>query len=171
MKEILKVDLHDYLDSWPINKREAVKAIFFVEGKLVMLQTSLGDLKFVGGGIEKGENRLECLAREVMEEIGYSVISQTVKEIGIVIERRKDIYENSIWEMTTYLYSCEVDTLQHNELKLTENEKKYGMNYVLYSPEEAIRINNNALKKDNCNAWVYRELEVLKLLFPGFIHI
>lgn len=165
MKEILKIDLHDYKESWPIIKRDAAKAIFFVEGKIVMLKSSLGDLKFVGGGIESNEGQIGCLVREVLEETGYRVIKQTIKEIGLVIERRKDVYEDEIWEMKTYLYFCEVDSLKQKESKLTESEIKHGMRYVYVYPEEAINTNISALGKEHCNPWVYRELEILKYLF------
>lgn len=167
MKEILKIDLHDYQESWPIIKRDAAKAIFFVEGKIVMLKSSLGDLKFVGGGLERNESQIDCLVREILEETGYTVIEKTIKEIGLVIERRKDVYENSIWEMKTYLYSCEVDSLKQKELKLTENEINHGMRYVYVNPEEAINSNISALGKEHCNPWVYRELEILKYVFQN----
>ena len=123
MKEILRIDLHNYQDTWPTHKRLAAKAIFSIEDKLVMLQSKLGDVKFVGGGIEEGESPKDCLIREVREETGYEVITSSIKEIGIVIERRKDKYA------------------------------------------EAICINEEALHKDKYNAWLYRDLSLLKLLY------
>lgn len=165
MKEILRIDLQNYEETWPIHKRVAAKAIFYIESKLVMLQSNFGDLKFVGGGIEEGENEIDCLIREVREETGYHVIKHTIKEIGIVIERRKDKYEDAIWNMVTYMYSCEVDPLERQELNLTDSEINNGMRCVLVTPAEAISINKNALKKHKYSDWLHRDLELLKLLF------
>lgn len=167
MKEILTIDFYDYQDSWNIIKREAAKGVIFINGKLIMLQSRLGDLKFVGGGMEKDETPMDCLIREVMEETGYLVIRETIKELGIVTERRKDTYEDAIWEMTTYLYYCQIDKEQQKDLQLTDSEKEQGMNYILSTPYEAIQVNTNALKQENCNPWVYRELEILKHLFKN----
>lgn len=164
MNEILRIDLQNYQETWPIHKRVAAKAIFYIENKLVMLQSNLGDLKFVGGGIEEGESNIDCLIREVKEETGYDVIKHSIKEIGIVTERRKDKYEEAIWDMQTYMYSCEVDTSQHQDLQLTDNEINQGMKCVLVTPAEAIYINEEALKKHQYSEWLHRDLELLKLL-------
>lgn len=165
MKEILRIDLKNYQEAWPIHKRIATKAIFYIDNKLVMLQSELGDLKFVGGGLDEGESLFDCLIREVREETGYDVIKDSIKEIGIVIERRKDKYEDAIWESITYMYSCEVDSSKRHELDLTDSEIKHGMKCVFVIPSEAIRINEETQKEQNCNDWLHRDLELLKLLF------
>lgn len=49
----------------------SVKGLFLnEEGKVMMLQEADGNWDFVGGRIEKGENLVECLKRESLEEIG-----------------------------------------------------------------------------------------------------
>ncbi len=165
MKEILRLDSKNYQDNWPSYTREAVKAIFWVENKLAMLQSDLGDVKFIGGGMEEKESHEECLAREIREETGYDMVENSMKEIGIIIERRKDKYKEAIWEMISYLYSCDIDSSICRELTLTENEKKHGMKCILITPSEAITLNEEALKRQTQNTWVLRELKLLKMLF------
>ena len=165
MKEILRIDLKDYDESWPVIHRDAAKAVFYVDNKLVMLKSSLGDVKFIGGGIEKGESSINCLVREVKEETGFNVIKDSVKDLGIVVERRKDKYSDAVWDMTTYMYSCRVNEKNRGEMSLTENEKKHGMQCVYVNPEEAIAVNEEAMKKSTYNAWLYRDLQLLKLLY------
>ncbi|MBP1756754.1 MAG: hypothetical protein H6Q59_3152 [Firmicutes bacterium] len=165
MREILRIDTQNYQEEWPVHKRIAAKAIFYIDDKLVMLQSNLGDVKFIGGGIEDGESQIDGLIREVKEETGYEAIKSSIKEIGIVIERRKDKYEDAIWELMTYMFSCEVNPLEREELKLTENEIKHGMKCVFLTPEDAIHNNEEALKKNQYSEWLYRDLELLILLF------
>ena len=58
--------------------RETCFGIVIVDNKLMVVKK--GDqYSLVGGGIEPGENYLECLKREFKEESGYSVTS--VKEL------------------------------------------------------------------------------------------
>jgi 8-oxo-dGTP pyrophosphatase MutT (NUDIX family) len=165
MREILIIDMQNYQGEWPVHRRVAAKAIFYIEEKLVMLQSKLGDVKFIGGGIEEGEDQIDGLIREVKEETGYDVIRSSIQEIGIITERIKDKYEDAIWDMKTYLYSCDVNSLERHELKLTENEINHGMKCVFITPAEAIRLNEEALKRQQYTAWLYRDLELLKLLF------
>ena len=37
---------------------------------------------FVGGGVEQGESDIECLIREVKEEIGCEVVEKSIKHLG-----------------------------------------------------------------------------------------
>jgi 8-oxo-dGTP diphosphatase len=52
----------------------SVKGLYFNdEGKLMMIQEDNGKWELPGGRIEKGEEILECLARECKEELGLEV--------------------------------------------------------------------------------------------------
>ncbi len=165
MKEILRIDLKNYKEEWEIYEREAVKGIFFINDKLVMQQSKQGDVKFPGGGIELGEDKMACLKREIMEETGYNIIYNTIQEIGVVIEKRKDKYKDAIWEMVTHMYTFQVDISYRYPLSLTEHEIESGLECIFISPEEAIKINEDCLQKASYKEWLYRDLELLKKIF------
>ena len=46
--------------------------VFNTEGKVAVIKNKFGHF-LPGGGIEEGENFEECLRREFLEEIGYSI--------------------------------------------------------------------------------------------------
>jgi 8-oxo-dGTP pyrophosphatase MutT (NUDIX family) len=167
MCEILRVDLHNYNENWPVHRRTAAKAVFFVDSKLAMQQTKIGDVKFIGGGLESGESLTDCLIREVKEESGYDVIPESIREIGLVTERRKDKFQDSIYEMTIYMFSCEVDTETRCDMSLTPTELDWGMSCVLITPEQAIATNEAVLANSEYKDWAYRDLSLLKLLFKN----
>lgn len=165
MREILRLDDKNYDESWNTIHREVAKAIFYVDGKLVMQRSSQGDVKCIGGGIEDGEDPIDCLKREVLEESGYRIKEGSIKEIGIVYEKRKDFFATNIWEMVTYLYECEVETKEREPIVLTETEKKQGMECVFIDPEQAIIGNEKSLEYGVTSPWLKRELKILKFLF------
>jgi 8-oxo-dGTP diphosphatase len=64
----IKIDNVEYFE------REAVYGIFITsEGKVAVIQTP-GGYFLPGGGIEEGENHVQCLEREFCEETGYKII-------------------------------------------------------------------------------------------------
>jgi len=59
----------DYIDD--NNFQVSVKGLFFnTESKLMMLQQEDGMWEPPGGRVQKGENLIECLKRECLEEMG-----------------------------------------------------------------------------------------------------
>ena len=56
-----------------VNYREAVRAVIVRGNKILMVHSTNRDYKFPGGGIKKGENRIDALKREVKEETGYDL--------------------------------------------------------------------------------------------------
>lgn len=54
-------------------KREGAYAIIEREDNKIAIATADNDLFFLGGGIEQGENEIEALKRELIEESGYSI--------------------------------------------------------------------------------------------------
>ena len=69
-------------------EREAARAIVFDKDKNIALlhATNKSYHKLPGGGIEKGENIIQALKREAMEEIGCEI--DNIKELGIIEEYR-----------------------------------------------------------------------------------
>ncbi len=159
MNVIIDIDLNDYNPKSEVITRKASKTIIELNNKILFLKSAKGDYKLIGGGIEEGEDPLKCLKREVIEEAGYNLIENTIEEIGIILEKRKDKYSEKIWFLETYLYKCDVDLKSKQELKLTSNEKKKGMQLVSEDIDIALEENR---KHINDNPWVYREIKTLE---------
>ena len=97
MKQILIMDEKDYTEDMGVMRRIAVRAVTFIDGKLLLIQNNRGELKLPGGGIEPGEDDPTALIREVKEETGYDIIPDTIREFGEVEEKRLSKHEPMIW--------------------------------------------------------------------------
>lgn len=115
-----------------IRVREASRAVAFDEHQLVPLifVSSTGYSKLPGGGIEKGEDKLSAVVREVKEETG-SVI-EVGKELGMVTEYR------SKYDMTQTSYCYLAKVISKGEPEFTESEKSRGFELVWLSLDDAI---------------------------------
>ena len=82
MDKILVMDEHNYDENMDEIYRVAVRGIIFIDGKLLLIQSSFDELKLPGGGIETGEDDIQALIREVKEETGYEVIPETIRPFG-----------------------------------------------------------------------------------------
>ena len=82
MEKILVMDEHNYDDNLEEILRISVRGIIFVNGKLMMVENSFGEVKLPGGGMELGEEDYQVLLREVKEETGYDVIPESIKPFG-----------------------------------------------------------------------------------------
>lgn len=163
MKKLLVMDAKNYDPTMEEILRVAVRAITFVDRKLLMINSDFGELKFPGGGQENGECDEETLIRETLEETGYHVIPESIRAFGEVEEKRLSVHEPMIWHQINRYYFCDVEAA-HEECHYTENEKKYGFHQVLYSLEDAIRINEETLRREGAHAWNQREYNVLRLI-------
>ena len=97
MERILTLDEKNYLPDLEEIYRVAVRGIIFIDGKLLMIEDNLGEIKLPGGGIDSGENDYEALMREVKEETGYDVILETIVPFGEIEEKRLSTREPMIW--------------------------------------------------------------------------
>lgn len=163
MKKLLVMDAKNYDVSLPEIYRVAVRGIIFVDGKLLLIRSKYGEVKFPGGGKEGEENDIETLIRETLEETGYRVIESSIREFGEVEEKRMSTHEDMIWHQINRYYFCDVET-QQEECQYTENEKKHGFYQVWCTLDEAIQTNEDMMKQEGVRAWNQREYEVLKIL-------
>lgn len=152
-------------DKVRITTRQAVRAVVFRDGKLLMVHTNKGDYKFPGGGVKRMENHQEALRREVIEETGY-IIGDIGEKVGTIIQRNKNQFDMSgIFEMTSHYYFCTVKpvtTSQH--LDKYEQEQDFK---PIWIPLDEVIANNEAIltqKGSYVNPWVYRETLALKRL-------
>lgn len=145
-----------------VNYRKAVRAVIVKNNEILMVKSNRGDYKFPGGGVRSGENNEDTLIREVREETGY-IISKVKERIGMVTERYIDEFEeNSIFEMVSYYYLCEVSDNQVLQ-ELDDYEVELDFRPCWINIDTAISNNESILKNENViiNQWVYRETTVL----------
>jgi 8-oxo-dGTP pyrophosphatase MutT (NUDIX family) len=148
--------------------RRAVKAITFKDNKLVMIKSSkYGEMKFPGGGQDLNESDLDTLKRELLEETGLSLKSETITPYGFTHEIRKSVFEANLkLDMTSIYYLCDTND-EITTLKLDDYEHHYGYHMVLVDIDEAINNNQDLMnnKKETviqCVPWTERELVVLR---------
>lgn len=163
MEKILIMDEKNYAPDLEEIYRVAVRGIIFIDGKLLMIEDSFGEVKLPGGGIDDGEDDYKALAREVKEETGYGVILDTIVPFGEIEEKRLSVQEPMIWHQISRLYFCDVYP-EKGICDYTENEKKYGFRQVLYTLDEALEINKRMLEREGKQAWNQREYNTLLLI-------
>lgn len=161
------IDKNNYADCNKKIIRSAARAISFIDDKLVAIRSDkYGEVKFPGGGVEMGENPIECMLRELKEETGLDADSESIKLIITVREIRKSTFEPSeLFDHTSYYYL--VNTIDNgDDAQYTESEKEYGYRYITISIDDAIKINEEILKNNDTKMipWTERELLVLKKL-------
>lgn len=144
--------------------RQAVRAVIFRKGRILMIRSDRGDYKLPGGGIEKGESHEEALLREIAEETGYSGCS--IKEnIGTVTERYADAFEpETYFEMVSHYYMCELTDCTRIPLMLSAQEHEQNFSPVWIGLDEALRSNHGVLLQHAGNRWIHRENFVLSEL-------
>ena len=131
MKVIGELDAKDYQPGWPVFLREAVRAIIFRGDQIAMAYSEVEHYyKFPGGGIEPGESHLEALLREVREETGLRIRPETVREYGVVREKRKSTIEpEKIFEQRSCYYTAEVEAAAGAQ-NLDDYEAELGYHLV-----------------------------------------
>ena len=141
MKRLLTLDLQDYSDDMPVYVKHTVRAIIRRDGLIAMQQSSTGEYKIPGGVLEEGESHIQALVREVLEETGLTVKTDSVKEIGEVLELRRDLFDASMkYECHTYFYECDVEE-GLCKVHMTESEIEKGFRPVWATPEDIVSTN------------------------------
>lgn len=170
MKIIATYDSKDYKSTDQLIERIACRAIILEYPYIFMIQSDkYKELKFPGGGQKPNESDYETLIRETLEETGLNIISSSIKEFGVVFEKRKSVVNQSdIFSMKSKYYTCRVE-LQIKQQNLDEYEKEYGYQLIKIHIDEAIKQNQSLLEKDITNIpWVTRELRVLHYIKDEF---
>ncbi len=155
-------------DRYTLVTRQAVRAVIFNDGKLLMIHTNRGDYKFPGGGVDEGEDFATALKREVSEESGYELMSAGEK-LGVVTQRNIDIKnENGVFEMYSHYFLCGItDKLDDQQLDDYEREQEFSPVWI--SVSDAISANEAVFNSGSgvINSWVERELLVLRYMSEG----
>lgn len=143
-------------------ERVSARAIIINEKKEVLLIHSAfyDDVTFPGGGVDDGEELIDALKRECIEEVG--AVIDSYKEYCMITEKRADSnMEANIF--TSCYYLCTYSHMVENSL--LDYEKELGYSTVWMSIDKAISLNEKTLKKlqeknKYCGV-VQRELRVL----------
>lgn len=166
MKRLLLLDTKDYTDDMPVFEKMTVRAIIKRNGKVAMQQSRAGVFKILGGVVEVGETKEQTLIREVEEEGGLIVRPDTIRSIGYVEEKRRDVFEpDKIYHCNTYFYSCEVEEYEVS-LKLTDSEIRRGYRLVWATPEHIVETNTALIQE----AWKMRDTKFMQMLAEGVIN-
>jgi ADP-ribose pyrophosphatase YjhB (NUDIX family) len=157
------IDKRNYDRNWKKFTRVAVRGIIEDSGRLAFIRSGkYGDYKFPGGGMEEGESMEDTLIREVLEETGLKVISESIRYFGKIKEVKRDKEQSRIFEQISYYFYCDVYE-EMGEQSLTEDEEKYKYELIWEVLEEAIE-NNTRINHSEHTPWVFRDTLVMDRL-------
>lgn len=166
MKKLLVIDYKDYTKDMPVFEKHTVRAVIRKGDKIAMQKSRYGEYKMLGGVVENGESHLDTLIREVEEEGGMLVLPETVKEIGYIKEKRRDVFDKSrIYVCFTYFYYCDVAE-EMVPLKLTACEAAKGYEPAWETPKQIVACNQRIIHEK----WKMRDTKFVNLLAEGKIH-
>lgn len=163
MKTLLVFDKKDYTEDMQIFEKVSVRAVIRQNGRIAAQMGARGDYKLLGGGVEPDEDETAALMREVQEESGLVISPESIREIGQIVEKRRDLFEpDKIYLCRSLFYSCDI-TEERTEPKMTESEMEKGYHLVWAAPEEMIAGNQPFLSEP----WIYRDTEFVRQFVPG----
>ena len=166
MRRLFEIDLKDYEGCTKVFKRPSARAIIFKGDKIALVYaTNEKYYKFPGGGIHDDEDKREALLREVKEEVGLTVIPESITEYGSVLRRQKsDKDPDTVFEQENYYYRCEVKD-EAGTQNLDEYEKDAGFMLVYADIDEAIKTNGEYRSECFFNeVMIGREKRVLEMI-------
>lgn len=161
MKLLLTIDEQNYTPDLVVCEKFSTRAVIMRNGKIATQRGAAGDYKILGGGVEPGESLHTALIREVQEESGLVVIPDSIREIGEIVERRRDIFEpNKIYVCHSCFYFCDAEeTLRDTHMTASEIAKGYQLSWA--TPEEIIRGNEPFCASQ---PWSYRDSRFIQML-------
>ena len=161
IKEIYEEDIDinfrsmDYTDiKWML--RKAARSILTRNNEIALLYVSHKNYhKLPGGGVEHGENILEALKRELLEETGC--IANIKSEIGMVIEYR---YSMALLQMSfVYKSVLQEDT---GKINLTEHEISLGFKLKWVKISDVLSLISQDTPQDQSGKFISkRDFEIL----------
>ena len=155
----------DAISSGSSFHRQAARAIVLNGDNILMLYTErYHDYTLPGGGVDEGEDLVQGLIRELIEETGARDITN-IKAFGRYEEFRPWYKEDfDTMHMESFCYTCDI----HNELgdtQLEDYEVHNGMRPVWINIHEAISHNEHTMaNSDKKGMSIERETFLLKLI-------
>ena len=144
MKLLRHIEDSPYSKDLKAKKRFAVRAVLLDEKGLtpVVFASKMNYHKIPGGGIEKGENKIEALVREIYEESGCKV--KIDGEVGRITEYRSKFKWFQF--QTSYCYFGKV--VSKGEPHFDKGEVREGFGLSWSTLGDAIEILKNDKPKD-----------------------
>ncbi len=165
MRLLFTIDSEDYQNCTHTYVRNSARGIIIRDGKIAMVHSLKYDYyKFPGGGIEDGEDPVDAVIRETMEEAGLKVIRESVVPYGHVHRIQKSTTDGTecfIQDNLYYLCETEEQTAEQN-LDDYEAEERFMPEFV--DPQTAIRINRSEAHGPKDRRSLEREARVLEIL-------
>ena len=159
-------DDRGYDPHWPVRHRTAVRCIIRESGLVAMVKSQVrGFYQFPGGGLEPGEDYLDALIREVREEVGLTILPDSVCPFGFTREIRSSRYDRStVFDQTSrYYFATHTGPVLPPMLDDYERDLGYELEWV--APETAYQVNVDlAAHYNRKSKFVLREAYVLATL-------
>ena len=166
MKELFSIDLNDYEHNYIVYKRPSARGIILSGDKIALVYSKKEKYyKFPGGGIKENEDMHTALIREVREEVGLTVIPESIIEFGSVMRRQKSNYSpDTIFEQENFYFLCKAEKyVSDQELDDYEKDAEFVLRFV--NIEDAIKTNRNYHSNHLFNEiMIKREEKVLQLV-------
>ena len=97
MRKLFVFDYKDYKEDGTVGTRPSARGIIVRDGRIAMVHSRKYDYyAFPGGGIDRDENGKDALIREVREETGLEVISDSIKEYGLIVRKEKGAIDDLV---------------------------------------------------------------------------
>lgn len=161
MQILLTLDKKDYEEGMPVFEKYSTRGVIIRDGKIATQHGSAGDYKILGGGVEPGEKLEDALIREVGEESGLIVIPESIRPIGEIVERRRDLFEkNKIYVCHSCFFFCDAKA-EMTQTHMTESEIEKGFHLEWATAQEIIDGNEPFCATQ---PWSFRDREFVKML-------
>lgn len=165
MRSLFVRDDKNYTQDMIEIERYCVRGVIIKDGKIAVQKGRIGDYKILGGGMEPNEDIAVALAREVEEESGLVIKKDSIREIGEILEIRRDIFEDDKkYVCHSWFYFCDVEN-ELRETHMTASEIEKGYHFYWASFDEMIKGNEPFMHQP----WIYRDTEFVKMLKDGRI--
>jgi 8-oxo-dGTP pyrophosphatase MutT (NUDIX family) len=159
MKILFTLDKKDYEPEQPVFEKISTRAVIIRDGLIAVQKGKAGDYKLLGGGVEQGEDIKQALVREVREEAGLLVYPESIKEIGEVLEKRRDAFEpDMVFVCHSYFFFCNVKR-NSVEPQLTQSEMEKGYHLVWATKDQILEGNSQFF---DSQPWIYRDSEFIR---------